>query len=241
MSRSGIVRLSVAACAATLVASGCAAGFNPYTSPTLKPADGANYPAKGGESPLALRHAFILGPGEGDEPLAKGDDAAMYVVIVNETKRADKLTEVTTSAADDVTVGAVPPADTKQKPKAKKAAEAAASAGLPIPAPASGKVDAEPVKVGQPPIADNAIVLTGLSKALPTGAHVKVTFQFQRAGTITMDVPVVPRNGDRENLSPAPMPTSAEETPSGGATPSEGSSESPTGEGGASPTETTAP
>jgi len=52
-----------------------------------------------------------------------------------------------------------------------------------------------------------AVVLTGLTHALPGGSFVNVVLNFQNAGRITLSVPVMPRAQYYSTLSPAPTPT----------------------------------
>jgi hypothetical protein len=54
------------------------------------------------------------------------------------------------------------------------------------------------------------VVLKGLTKALVPGETVRLILHFQRAGAVTLDVPVTPRSGYYATFSPAP----AEPTPS---------------------------
>ena len=48
------------------------------------------------------------------------------------------------------------------------------------------------------------LVLTGLTRSLPGGTYVKVLLTFQRAGTVGLDVPVLPRSNSYATFSPAP-------------------------------------
>ena len=73
------------------------------------------------------------------------------------------------------------------------------------------------------------LLLTGLTRSLTGGTYVKVRLTFARAGTVSLDVPVIPRATPFATFSPAPAPSataahkhrgpgSATATPSPGAT-----------------------
>lgn len=208
--------MAAAAAAGVLALSGCATGFHPETSPSLQPRDGQNDPVLGYTSQIAIRHALILGPAPDGTPYPKGADAAVYVDFLNQTKRPDKLLGVQSKAADQVVVGAgsspsasPSPSRTGGATKRRSPSPSASrptSAMLTIP-PSSADVGA--VTVGRPPYSDNTITLTGLTRSLDNGAVVSVTFVFQRAGALTVDVPVMPQTGTLGSLSPAPAPSSS--------------------------------
>ncbi|MQA05069.1 MAG: copper chaperone PCu(A)C [Streptosporangiales bacterium] len=187
VSRSRVLRVALAASAAALAVSGCGAGFHPYTSTSMKPRDGANYPDVGDSSPLAIRHAFVLGPAPDDDPFAKNSDAAIYLSVINQRAKSDELVSASSPDADKVVLAA----DGEE-------------GGIAVPAPTAGRPEADPVQLGQPPYSENTVTLTGLTRELRSGSTVRVTFEFQRAGDITMALPVVPHTAHRETLSPAP-------------------------------------
>lgn len=159
----------------------------------MEPRDGANYPDVGDTTPLAIRHAFVLGPSPDEDPLAEGSDAAIYLSLVNQSAKADQLVSATSPDAEEVAL-----------------TSEGKEGGLDLPAPAAGREEADPVPVGQPPYSDDSITLTGLSRDLRSGSTVRITFQFRSAGDITMKLPVVPRTAHRETLSPAVEPTPSE-------------------------------
>jgi copper(I)-binding protein len=232
----------VATAAGVLALSGCAAGFHPQTTPSLQPRDGQNDPVLGYSSAIAIRHAFILGPAPDAAAFPKHSDAALYVNIINQTNRRDKLLAVQTAAARTVLVGdrasnagaspsptpsgtARPTGGTTQGPEGTPTPSPSGSAKpghSPSPSPTQptsiklaippSSSDVGAVAVGRPPYSDNTITLTDLTRGLDNGAVVTVTFVFQRAGSMTVDVPVMPQAGPLETLSPAP---SAQSTPTG--------------------------
>ena len=58
------------------------------------------------------------------------------------------------------------------------------------------------------------LILTGLTHSLPGGTYVKVRLTFLRAGTVSLDVPVLSRSNSYATFSPAPT---ASPTPSASA------------------------
>jgi hypothetical protein len=61
------------------------------------------------------------------------------------------------------------------------------------------------------------VILNDLTKALPGGTNIKVTLNFEKAGSVSLEVPVMPRAQYYATFSPAPSPT-----PSATATPAKG-------------------
>ena len=51
------------------------------------------------------------------------------------------------------------------------------------------------------------LVLNGLTRSLVSGSYVRVLFTFQRAGTVTLTLPVIDRSDSFATFSPAPTPT----------------------------------
>lgn len=66
------------------------------------------------------------------------------------------------------------------------------------------------------------VVLTGLSSPLAAGSTITMNFNFARAGTVTMQVPVEPHAGEYATFSPPPaLPTPAPaKSPTASASPS---------------------
>lgn len=193
-----------------MAVTGCGAGFDPYTSPSMKPRDAVNHPAVGGTSPIAIRHAFVLGPAPDEPAYPKDGDAAVYLTLVNQTSRTDRLVSASSPAAEDVAI-----------------ANDSGATTLDLPPTDPTVTGGDAVQVGQPPYSTNTITLTSLDEETTNGAVVPVTLSFQRAGDITLELPVNPRTAYRSSLSPAPASSPAE-TPTPGAETSP--TESPTGE-----------
>ncbi len=51
------------------------------------------------------------------------------------------------------------------------------------------------------------LVLSGLTRSLVSGSYVRVLFTFQRAGTISLTLPVIQRANSYATFSPAPRPS----------------------------------
>ncbi|MGH3098547.1 MAG: copper chaperone PCu(A)C [Streptosporangiales bacterium] len=204
------VALVVVSLAMAFAVSGCASGFETYTSPSLQPPDANNYPAVGSTSPIEVKHAFVLGPRPDDPPYVKGSDAAVYLTFVNETKKTDTLVSASSPAARKVTI----------------AGGTSAGTGIEVPPTNSAVTKGAPVDVGRPPYSDNTITLTGLSRDVRNTEVLSLTLTFRRAGKITFDIPVMPRTAEYATLQPAPGSTP-------GPTPEQSASTSP-----ASPTPT---
>jgi copper(I)-binding protein len=108
-------------------------------------------------------------------------------------------------------------------------------AGAPISLPALALVDLS----GPAP----EVVMSGLTRPLKGGQAVTMDFTFARAGTITLQVPVVPRAFEYATFSPPAAPTpSASPTPGSTVVPSPGASGSASAPaGGASSSATPTP
>lgn len=132
----------------------------------------------------------------GPEPgqtLPAGSAAPLYLTMVNGNQNADQLTGITTDA--------------------QAASSAKASAPIALP-PQTLVKSANPAP---------QILIEGIRKPLLGGESMRLTLQFQNAGAITMDVPVITRSREFATLQPAPnsSPTAATEatpTPTDGAT-----------------------
>jgi copper(I)-binding protein len=51
------------------------------------------------------------------------------------------------------------------------------------------------------------VILDGLTRALPGGTFIRVTMSFQNAGSVTLNVPVMPQAQYYSTFSPAPTPS----------------------------------
>jgi copper(I)-binding protein len=108
-----------------------------------------------------------------------GSSASMFLSLFNSGTSADKLVSVTASGA---------------------AANVQLTGGG-VELPASSSVNL----TGPSP----SVVLSDLSKPLPSGGSITVTLNFQRAGTVEIPVPVQPRAFEYSTFSPPPPSPSA--------------------------------
>jgi copper(I)-binding protein len=100
-------------------------------------------------------------------------------------------------------------------PGARRSPNAATSAsGTPTPGAPTGSTPAGVAPVAPPPspATSSKVILKGLTKDYSGGETVRLTLHFQQAGTISLNIPVVPRNGYYATYSPAPVAPTA--TPS---------------------------
>lgn len=63
------------------------------------------------------------------------------------------------------------------------------------------------------PADSSKLILQGLAQTFSGGETVRLTLHFERAGTVTLNVPVVPRDGYYATYSPAPSPPAPSMTP----------------------------
>jgi copper(I)-binding protein len=97
-------------------------------------------------------------------------------------------------------------------PRDRLVSISAASAATSVTLPTGGVVleqDQSALLTGPEP----KLTLTGLTRSLPGGTYVKVLLTFQKAGSVSLDVPVLARSGSYATFSPAPT-ASATPTPS---------------------------
>jgi hypothetical protein len=167
----------VAVIATVALLTGCAAGRDAQTVAQKPAVDGVS--ADSGT--LGIRAAAVEAPITGSS-YAKGEDAPLQLVLVNNGTADDTLTAVTvgTSVATSVSTGLVGPPDT-----AASASSSASAANVPIPVPANSSV-----KVGFSAIGPS-IILTKLTAALfPAQPVPQVVFSFASGATITATLPV---------------------------------------------------
>lgn len=209
--------------------SACAAGTHPQSAKPTQLAEGVNAVMNG----VYVRNVFLLGPAPGQQ-LPAGSSAPLYAWFVNKALTPDRLVAVETSGvaqSAEISGGAIslPPGQlvrTVQTPGAQAAPSATPSATpappkstktparrtprTPAPgtsAPGASATPGAPAASAVPASAQpSKIVLKGLSQALVPGATVRLTLHFQRAGAVTLNVPVTPRSGYYATYSPAAVP-----------------------------------
>jgi copper(I)-binding protein len=230
------------------LASGCAAGQHPQSALPTRLTEGVNASVH----QVAIRNAFLLGPASGQQ-LAAGGSAPLYAWFVNNAASPDRLVSAQApGVAQSVqvagggvvlppnklvnTVQTAPPspaATAAPTPTAKTSTSGTAKPGQSPSAPlrkplTPGGATSAAGTPAAPPAASSLIVLTGLARSLSGGETVRVTLNFQQAGTITLEVPVVPRSGYYGTYSPAPAAPTPSATPlPGKSTPTPGATTTP--------------
>jgi copper(I)-binding protein len=192
------------ALAATLLASACAAGQRAQTADESETLDGTT--ARLGN--LTLAGLAIQSPAAPAWP--KGSDAPLRVVIVNSGRQADTLTSITSPAFSGWEAFA----------SASDAAAAAASTGAGAPSTSAGQSSSAPAtsvtipaggrKSFGVPDAPGVLRITGLKQTLYPGTAIPMTFTFQRAGSVTTEVPVQLSRTPQTSILPGPSATGQE-------------------------------
>jgi copper(I)-binding protein len=131
---------------------------------------------------IQIIDAFVLGASNGS--LAAGQSAGIFVAFYNQGPSADRLIGV---AAPGV---------------AKSVLLSGPADGISL--PSAQAVDL----TGPKPV----LVLSGLLHPLVAGGTVHVTFAFENAGSVTLDLPVLQRGGEYATFAPAPTPTPSAST-----------------------------
>lgn len=188
------------ALAASLL-TGCEAGRNAATIQADSVIDGVN-----GDAGTALvRYARVVQP-EG-VVIPQSSTAQLRAVLVNAASTADALLDVTTPVAgsaqisvEDVQVTASATGRPSAAPTGSAPSSAAGTPTATAGAGSTGRVDMPP---NGPTPGEVVVTLSQLTRDLPTGLTIPVTFVFERGGTVTLDVPV------QGPTVPIPRPTPA--------------------------------
>jgi hypothetical protein len=194
------------------VMSGCAAGTTPQTAMPTRLTEGVNVsvPEGAARSEIDIRNMFLLGPVPG-ATAAPSASVPLYGTFINQVKgRADRLVGVSSPSFRQALI---------------------AGGGIALPAAAQtgdGKAVRLTTQAGQVP----PVVLQGLTTPLIGGETIRLTLRFERAGSITVPVPVVPQQDEFATYSTVPT---VQPTPAGTGGPA------PTGTGGPAPTGASSP
>ena len=157
---------------------------------------------------ISITNAFVLGAPTGST-VPSGSSASLFVSLYNGGSGSDTLVSATAPGS------------------AGSISLSGGSVALPA--------DAAPVNLTGP---SPQVVLENLTKPLTGGSTIPVTFNFQHAGTVTLQVPVEPQSYYWATYSPpAATPTTAA-TPTATATPSTSATPATTPSGTASATPT---
>lgn len=186
------------------LATACGAGRNAATSIKRSVAEGQSADL----GSMQIRDAYLGAPALGVYGL--GTDARLYLTIVNQGARPDALSAVSSTAASSVTLASDTTAPAT--PAVDPTATVGTAPGLPAPGvslplqiPVVAPVQLEP--------SGQYLLLQGLKRRLFAAAYAPVTFTFDNAGSITLDVPVDtgefdsnPTGGDTAAASPSSTP-----------------------------------
>ncbi|WP_344862835.1 hypothetical protein [Amycolatopsis ultiminotia] len=210
-----VLGAGVSALGAALVLAGCGAGQITQTD-TQQPAVNGTYAQV---KTLVLRNAAVQYPAKGSGYSA-GQPAPLTLTVVNQGQRDDKLVSVTSAGSTapaaisgDATIVAghslvIGPTDADES-TGEQAAPGSSSASAPPPSsggspsdtgsaqpPASGDnvatgtPGAPPPSSAQVQLGTGTVELQGLKQPLWPGMTIPVTFTFQNAGPISVELPV---------------------------------------------------
>jgi copper(I)-binding protein len=210
----GLVALGVA---------GCSSGQVTQTD-TIEPAVNGN---QGNVGNIALRDVVLAYPESGSYDA--GGDAPLTLAIVNIGGTDDELTSVSSPAAAKVELigraslpgrsglqvvvpessGSSSSVEPTESSAPGSSQPSGIASGEPAPTGGSGIASGEPAPTAEPSVTPTdvapedvgtmSIVLTGLTKDLPIGRNVPITFVFADAGQITITVPIdSPESGRAE-------------------------------------------
>ncbi|GAA3994319.1 hypothetical protein GCM10022247_12500 [Allokutzneria multivorans] len=200
-----------------LVVTGCSAGMHTQTDQQVAAVNGAFGQSKDGA--IALREAEFAFPAE--KFYSAGTDAPLKVTIVNQGTKADKLVKVSAAGAGEVKVSGstdlpagfaltakVLERASAPKSSAPSSTTGAASSGTPSSTTGAATTTTPSGSVRPTTTASGSatkvgvveLVVTGLGKELRPGQTVAVTFTFQNAGEVTLQVPIA---NDSEPRTPA--------------------------------------
>ncbi|MEU6128701.1 copper chaperone PCu(A)C [Saccharopolyspora sp. NPDC047091] len=168
------VRLTSAALGlgAVLALAGCSAGQVTETDTQVAAVAGGSGDAGG----IGVRNATLAFPETGSR-YPQGASAPLAAVLINDGAEADRLVQVSSTYAASVDVG-----QTRVLPS-----RAALHAYAEPTTPAAGQ------QPGQGPGADQqqvSITLKGLTQDITPGVTIPVTFVFEKAGPLTVQVPI---------------------------------------------------
>jgi copper(I)-binding protein len=208
---------AIGALIGALALAGCGAGQITQTDTQVAAVDGALATV----GFIAIRDAQIeFGEAEGVNVYSRGGEAPLSLTIANTGADADKLVSVSSPAAASVKISGTPdiaggrvlvvegepegPAEPaapsgSARPTGSAAATPTSSAAATPSATASANAEAPGAATGK---REAQIVLTGLTDDIRSGLTYPVTFRFERAGEVTVNVPVANPDTPRQNDAP---------------------------------------
>lgn len=145
-----------------LAVTACGATVDAETYQTREVANGSNVTA----GDIAVRNISVLPPADGEGVLEAGDAALVTFTVSNGGAEDDALVEASSPAAESVQLVVA---------DARGAARPVPSIELPASESTQGS---------------SGLVLEDLTDDVRTGEYVEVTLRFERAGSVTVQVPV---------------------------------------------------
>lgn len=202
---------------AAVVLAGCGAGQITQTSTQVSAVDGAS----GTIGQIAVRDASIVfDPSDTAAIHRVGGDAPLQLSIINFGATADKLMSASSPVAASVTIGGNPTISNGHALIVEGGSGTAAAGASPTVAPVDGSTPTSGKATNAASAAPSAaitavptpdaqgdtaaqIVLTGLKEDIRSGLSYPVVFTFERAGAVTVQVPVASPTAPRTD-APAP-------------------------------------
>ncbi len=177
---------------AVLALAGCDAGQTTQTANQVSAVDGASAQSRG----IDVRDAQMTYPAQGNLYRA-GSSAPLQLLLINQGTQSDRLLSVSSPYATSALVGGTtviapgvalrafgtPAAETSSSSPASSSPAAPTSqpsGSAATPGPTEQAVDQQTVQ----------ITLTGLKQDITPGVTIPVTFVFEHAGPITVQVPM---------------------------------------------------
>lgn len=208
-----VLGAGVSALGAALVLAGCGAGQITQTD-TQQPAVNGTYAQV---KTIVLRNAAVQYPAQGPG-YAAGSPAPLTLTVINQGQQDDKLVSVTSEGAsgpaqisgdtaivaghslvigpaDAVEQGAPPQSESANSTPASDANQPASGAPSSAPSSSAPNSASNAPQTGESggaasQLGSGKVVLPGLKQPLWPGATIKVTFTFQNAGPIVVELPV---------------------------------------------------
>ncbi|MCG3750161.1 hypothetical protein [Amycolatopsis sp. Poz14] len=208
-----VLGAGVSALGAALVLAGCGAGQITQTD-TQQPAVNGTYAQV---KTIVLRNAAVQYPAQGPG-YAAGSPAPLTLTVINQGQKDDKLVSVTSEGAsgpaqisgdtaivaghslvigpaDAVEQGAPPQSESANSTPASDANQPASGAPSSAPSSSAPNTASSAPQTGESggaasQLGSGKVVLPGLKQPLWPGATIKVTFTFQNAGPIVVELPV---------------------------------------------------
>lgn len=191
--RAGRVGIAALGLSAALGMSGCAAAQVAQTAEEPPAVNGAI----GKLGKIALRDASLVYPAQTNGIYAKGSDVELAMTVINRKSADDKLVKVSSKDASDAAYEGsrvVPGNGTLVV-----GMPAQAGAGGAQPTESAAATSAVDSAQDEQSIGHARVVLRDTTVPIRSGQDLKITFTFEKAGSVTMSVPVATPTHPRES------------------------------------------